>query len=115
MICLPTICRAIAVADHIYDADAMVYIRECCVADVADWCAANRLQLNADKTELLWFGSISLLRRLSSNSKAFTVGRNVIKPTSCVRNLGVLFDSELSMREHVSRVTQICFFHLRRL
>jgi len=43
-------------------------------------------------------------------AKAITVGRNIIKPTSCVRNLGVLFDSELSMREHVSRVAQICFF-----
>jgi len=48
-------------------------------------------------------------------AKAITVGRNIIKPTSCVRNLGVLFDSELSMREHVSRVAQICFFHLRHL
>jgi len=75
----------------------------------------KRLQLNADNTELLWFGSTSLLRRLSPNSKTITVGHNTIKPASCVRNLGVLFDSELSMRQHVSRVAQICFFHLRRL
>jgi len=45
----------------------------------------------------------------SPNSKAITVGRIVIKPTSCVQNLGVLFDSELSMLEHISRVVQtIC-------
>jgi len=32
-----------------------------------------------------------------------------------VRYLGVWIDCELSMCEHVSRVTQTCFFHLRRL
>ena len=28
-----------------------------CIADVSDWSAAKQLQLNADKTELLWFCS----------------------------------------------------------
>ena len=27
-----------------------------CVASVQRWCASRRLQLNADKTELIWFG-----------------------------------------------------------
>ena len=26
-----------------------------CMDDIASWIASNRLQLNADKTELLWF------------------------------------------------------------
>ena len=30
---------------------------EMCIADVSHWMAANRLKLNADKTELLWAGS----------------------------------------------------------
>ena len=30
---------------------------EMCLTDVSHWMAANRLKLNADKTELLWTGS----------------------------------------------------------
>jgi len=32
-----------------------------------------------------------------------------------VRDLGVWFDAKLSMRSHVSRVAQTCFYHLRRI
>jgi len=27
-----------------------------CFTDVSHWCAAKRLQLNASKTEVIWFG-----------------------------------------------------------
>jgi len=30
---------------------------EICISDVSHWMVANRLKLNADKTELLWAGS----------------------------------------------------------
>ena len=33
--------------------------------------------------------------------------------TSVARNIGVLFDSSLSMREHVNNICSRCFFHLR--
>jgi len=32
-----------------------------------------------------------------------------------VRDLGVMLDCELSMQRHVSKVTSICFFYIRRL
>ena len=38
---------------------------EDCVSDVSSWSAAKRLQLNATKTEMLWFGSETNLRKLS--------------------------------------------------
>jgi len=32
-----------------------------------------------------------------------------------MRNLGVLFDSELTMKKHIAKVAAVCFFHIRRL
>ena len=35
--------------------------------------------------------------------------------TTVVRDLGVFFDSELTMKSHISRITSACFYQLRRL
>ena len=35
-----------------------------CAADVSAWCAAKRLQLNAEKAEVMWFGSSANLRKI---------------------------------------------------
>jgi len=95
----------------------MVTRIENCVIGVCTWCAAKakRLQLNADKTEILWFGSAGKLRKLSTDELNIRVDQSVVKPVTTVRNLGVLIDAELSMRDHTSRLAQTCFFHLRRL
>ena len=44
------------------------------------------LQLNEDKTELLWFGPASQLRHLSSDNLAIALDRNAINPSSVVRD-----------------------------
>jgi len=38
-----------------------------------------------------------------------------VKPTDIVRDLGVLLDSELTMKRHVSKTVSTCFYHLRQL
>jgi len=43
------------------------------------------------------------------------LGQVDIEPVDCVRDLGVLLDSSLSMHQHIARITSTCFFHLRRL
>ena len=32
-----------------------------------------------------------------------------------MRDLGVLFDSELTMKKRIAKVAAVCFFHIRRL
>jgi len=77
--------------------------------------ARKRLQLDAGKTEVLWFGSASQLRGLRPDTMHITINQSIIKPATVVRDLGVLFDGELSMRQQVSRLPGTCFYHLRRL
>ncbi len=86
-----------------------------CVVDVSEWCAARRLSLNASKTELIWFGSRHNLNKMSNLELYITVGPDKITPTSVVRDLGVVLDSELSMKQHVAKVAALCYYHLRRI
>ena len=83
--------------------------------EINSWSSSRRLQLNAQKTELIWFGSSTNLSRLNPEDMKLHFGGNTVEPSDVVRNLGVYFDSELTMRSHVSRVTRSCFHQLRRL
>ena len=73
------------------------------------------MQLNADKTELIWFGLRSNLKKLTQAETSLQLGLTTIEPAAVVRNLGAYMDSELNMRVHMDKVAAICFFHLRRL
>ena len=88
---------------------------ENCIDDVYDSCASRRLQINKEKTELIWFGTGCNLQKLSSSDITLTVGDSTIQPTECVRDLGVLLDSELNLQRHIAKVTSVGFYHLRRL
>ena len=63
--------------------------------DVQAWCSSRRLQLNPDKSELIWFGSQVNLERLMSTDVSVRVGQTVIEPRDQVRDLGVILDSSL--------------------
>ena len=70
---------------------------------------------SCSKTELIWFGSRSSLSRLRPKDCSLKIGATVVKPTDVVRDLGVLLDSELTMKRHVSKTVSTCFYHRRRL
>ena len=88
------------------DISTIVSRLENCI-DIYAWCGAKRLQLNADKTELLWFGPASQLRQLPSQNSTIHVNQCVDKPVTVVRDLGA---SESCTQQHApfwisSRVT----------
>ena len=73
------------------------------------WCASKRLQLNGDKTELLWFDSEMHLGQVSP-TRSIIVNNIIIQPATVIRDVGIWIDSELSVHNHVSHVAQTCFF-----
>jgi len=72
---------------------------------------SNRLQLNTAKTEILWCSTNRRQNHLPS--AAVRVGENYVLPSTTVRDLGVLTDSNVAMRSHVSRTVSGCFAVLR--
>ena len=84
-----------------------------CIIDVAAWMRSNRLQLNSDKTEVIW--CTSTRRQHQIPSTPFVIGSDAILPVSSVRNLGIYIDSDLTMKTHISKTVSACFAILRRI
>jgi Reverse transcriptase (RNA-dependent DNA polymerase) len=95
------------------DVDALHARLTACLDDVALWMRANRLQLNTDKTELLWCATAR--RRNQLPSTPLRVGSHLVNPVTSVRNLGIYIDADLSGRTHVTKTAAACFAALRQL
>ena len=79
------------------------------------WCSSNQLQLNSSKSEIIWFGTRATLKHLQNTDLRLHVGAYSIAPSEVVRDRGVFLDSELTMRQHVGKVANLFYYHLRRL
>ena len=79
--------------------------------------ADNWLKLNNEKTEFIIFGTRQLLKKHDVATRfSLTIADVTVVPSeSAVRNLGVLFDRELSFKDHVAAVCQSSFYQLRRI
>ena len=96
---------------------ASAYKVEQCVEALAQWMAANRIKLNAAKTELMWSGTKNNLLKIPGGSGGLqlTLAGDHIAASSVVRVLGVLLTSDMSMDKHAAAVSAKCFFQLRQL
>ena len=74
---------------------------------------ANRLRLNAAKTEILWCSSQRRVDQLPS--LPFLICSSSVGPSSVVRDLGVWIDNGLTMSTHITKVVAGCFASLRQL
>ena len=64
---------------------------------------------------IIWFGSRAVLRQLLPRDRTLTINDVTLQLKDVVRDLGVLLDSEITVKQHVNWVASTCFFHLRRL
>ena len=85
---------------------------EMCVSDIHSWMAVNMLKLNTDKTELLYFHS-RFRPRLQLNP--IRLGSDVIFPSSHAKNIGVIFDSSMTMSRHMDAIVKSGCYHLRKI
>ena len=82
--------------------------RQRCASATDNWCACGRLQLNQLKTELIWIVPRVIFRKIAANDLSLPVGSDVITTTDVVRDLDVMFNSDLTMQRHPIEVAGVC-------
>ena len=84
-----------------------------CIDDISKWMSSNRLRLNPDKTEFIWFVTPHQADTVSTSH--LSVGSASIMPSTTVRNLGIVFDKQLNFSKQASAVVRSCFYQLKQL
>ncbi|PGH37857.1 MAG: hypothetical protein CRN43_18665, partial [Candidatus Nephrothrix sp. EaCA] len=95
--------------------DALNHLRNT-ITQISAWMTTNLLCLNPSKTEFLIIGLREQLSKLTYSSDLFPTDLTSPAPyTSPVRNLGVIFDKNLTFSDHITKLSQICYMHIRDL
>ena len=95
---------------HFYADDTQLYVHlthknvahafdrlKSCLVGVKKWLSANTLKLNPDKTEFIVLRSKIQREKLNKSFPVNILG-NFLSPVGAVRNLGVWFESDFSIR-----------------
>ncbi len=80
-----------------------------CLADMSAWMKEHHLQLNLAKTEFLSSLPLQLY------DLTIPLGSSTITPSASVINLGVIFDDQLTFKEHIAKTARSCRFALHNI
>jgi len=97
-----------------YSAELTHFIIRTCLGSIADWMTSNLLCFNSSKTKFLLLGLKPQLDKIQSPALCLSNGVSVL-PSASARNLGFIFDSNLTLADQISSVTRSCFYHIRDL
>ena len=75
------------------------------------WMGQNGLKLNAEKTQLMWFGSRHQQAKLTVSQPplATTTSFSTVDIVSIANDLDVILDGQLTLATHVSSVCRAVF------
>ena len=112
---------------HIYADDTQVYLAirhetediqtvqlQLCLKDIHQWMSSNFLKLNSGKTEVLVMGTYQQLAKLNIQSLN-VAGVQVNLQQKPVRNLGVMFDRNMTMSDQVKSLVRSVSYHTRNI
>jgi len=81
-----------------------------CIGDLKRWFALNMLVLNSFKTEIILLGSRNRLKQCIVPD--IMVVSRVLPLSTKVRDLGVMFESDISMKTYISKIRSTAFSYL---
>jgi hypothetical protein len=84
-----------------------------CLKDIREWLLTNMLKNNGDKTEFSVHGTQQQVAKLQDIT--LDIDGVSITPKSEVRNLGVIFDTDLSMKPHCKAVCKSANYNLHNI
>ena len=115
-----------SISYHLYADDTQIYISfspsqsydslsllSSTLDEVYAWLTSNRLSVNPSRTEFLIIGNPQQRNKIQSSSIVFC--GNIISPSTSARNLGVAFDSSLSLTKHISSICKSAYYQIRQL
>jgi len=85
-----------------------------CIQALHHWLDCNELCLNPEKTEAVVLGTTSR-QRAGQQIDTLDTGTVHIKTSDCVKSLGVLIDSTISFNQHVNKICQSSYYHIKAL
>ena len=83
-------------------------------SDILSWMNSNKLLLNPSKTEFLLIGT-KQQRLKFSQLTTLSLGNDIIPVSSSARNLGFIFDSDMSFTDQINSLSKSCHFHIRNI
>ena len=95
------------------NADDSLTILSSVLDSVHTWLTSNRLSVNPSKNEYLIIGTHQQRAILVTSSISFQ--GTILTPTDSTRNLGVIFDKDLSFKNHISTICKTSYYHIRQI
>ncbi len=84
-----------------------------CIVDIKNWMTSNFLLINSEKSEVLIIETKT--PTYNKLDHCLPLDGCAVNSLSSVRNLRMLFDSNLSFDSHVSSICKNDFFHLKNI